>query len=134
MPDPVDVEKDLFGHLAAAHLRTGNMIRLRSRTDHRDLVLLSTEDNVEYRVKEIDTENECDLVNTPFGSARDAVSRLFDVNRQWRVPLGDVEFTDREGGIAVTWRHLKANMRTLKWILEDDGSVFSEILGGAKKA
>jgi hypothetical protein len=132
MPNPVNVEKDFFGHIAAAHLRGGNRIKVRSRTDKRDVIAECGDFN--YRVSEIEIRDEGPntLSSVPYDNAREAVVRTLDVIRLWKVPLGDVEFSDREGQVAVTWRHLCVRLKTLRWVLSDDNSVIAGILEEAK--
>lgn len=133
MSNPIDVEKDLFGHIAAAHLRTGNRIRMRSRLEKVDLVVRPN--GLKYLCVEVafdDNDVATDRTTVTYNVARDAVYRILSIHKRWRVPLGDVEFADKEGTIAVTWRHLRVRLGALRWILEDDGVVIAGILKEAE--
>lgn len=115
------------------------MIRARSRIRDEQVVAApagTLEKGHEYNVCEQPLEKGAVIgsTNVPYANARSAVQRFMVLQNRWRVHLGDVEFTDKDGTVAVTWRHLKANLRTLQWILEDDGTVFSELLEKAKGA
>jgi hypothetical protein len=125
MPNPIDVEKDLFGHIAAAHLRTGRSLRMVKRTQPAVLLYAKATQDLKYGVyKEGTTTPEI-----VYDTARDAVQHFLDVHKRHRVPLGDVMFADGSGGtIAVTWRHLKVRLPTLRWILKDDGVIIANIL------
>lgn len=125
-------ETDLFTHVASAHLRTNNRLRLRSRKEKRDLVLFYDENSREYRVHETDTDENRVLVNIPYFTARNAALRLLDIAHQWNANLGDVEFSGTESDVAVTWRHLKIRLKTLRWILGNDPSIIAGILEEAE--
>lgn len=130
MSNPIDVEKDLFSHIAAAHLRTGNMLRMVKRTVPAVLMYAKTTEDLKYGVyREGSTDPEI-----IYDTARDAVQHFLDTHKRHRVPLGDVMFAGQSGTIAVTWRHLKVRLPTLKWVMKDDGSIIAGILEEASEA
>ncbi len=125
MPDPLDVERSLFSHIAAAHLRTGNTLRMVKRTQPAVLIYARATEDLKYGVFNEGITNP-EIV---YDTARDAVQHFLDTHKRHRVPLGDVMFANGSGGtIAVTWRHLKVRLPTLKWVLKDDGSIIANIL------
>ncbi len=131
MSDPIDVEKDLFGHIAAAHLRTGGKLRMISRSTPILLYACLMED-MKYGVyRELQSEPEI-----TYDTARDAVQHFLDLHKRHRIPLGDFMFAEGGscGSIAVTWRHLKVRLPTLRWVLRDEGSVIAGILEEALEA
>jgi hypothetical protein len=131
MPDPIDVEKDLFGHIAAAHLRTGNMLRMVHRSTP-ILLYAKVMENLKYGVYQ-EGRTDPEIV---YDTARDAVQHFLDIHKRHRIPLGDVMFAAGNGSgvIAVTWRHLKVRLPTLKWVLKDDGTVIAGILEEAMES
>jgi hypothetical protein len=130
MPNPINVEKDFFSHIAAAHLRTGNMLRMVKRTVPSVLIYAKSTEDLKYGVyQEGTTEPEI-----TYETARDAVQHFLDVHKRHRVPLSDIMFAGPGGMIAVTWRHLRVRLPTLKWVLKDDGSIIAGILEEASEA
>lgn len=124
MPNPIDVERDLFSHIAAAHLRTGNMLRMVKRTVPAVLIYAKATVDLKYGVyREGTTDPEI-----TYETARDAVHHFLDVHKRHRVPLGDIMFGNPGGLLAVTWRHLRVRLPTLKWVLKDEGSIIAGIL------
>ncbi len=129
MSDSIDVEKELFSHIATAHLRTGNMLRMVKRTPPSVLIYAKASENLKYGVYQ-EGSIEPELV---YKMARDAVQHFLDVHKRYRVPLGDVMFANPGGLLAVTWRHLKVRLPTLKWVLRDDATVIAGILEEASQ-
>jgi len=129
MPNPINVEKDLFGHIAAAHLRTGNMLRMVKRTQPAVLIYAKATQDLKYGVFQEGTV----APEITYDTARDTVQHFLDIHKRHRVPLGDVMFADPDGMLAVTWRHLKVRLPALRWILKDDGYTISSILEEASQ-
>jgi hypothetical protein len=100
---------------------------MRSRTEEVDLIAKPV--GLTYEVVEEElSKGSSDGPKVTYQNARDAVERILSIHKRWRVPLGDVEFADKDGAIAVTWRHLKVRLPTMKWVLEDNGAVIAGIL------
>ena len=125
MSDPINVERDLFSHIAAAHLRTGRMLRMAKHMHPAVLMNAKATQDLTYGVY----KDGCLEPEIVYNTARDAVQHFLDVHKRYRVPLDDVMFADGGlGTVAVTWRHLKVRLSTLRWILADDGTIIANIL------
>jgi len=125
MSDPVDVERDLFSHIAAAHLRAGFTLRMVKRTQPSVLLYAKATQDLKYGVyQEGSTEPEI-----TYDTARDAVQHFLDLHKRHRFPLGDMMFADDGFAVtAVTWNHLKVRLPTLRWVLKDDAYTIKTIL------
>jgi len=125
MSDPINVERDLFSHIAAAHLRTGRMLKMVKNAHPAVLMSAKATQDLTYGVY----KDGCLEPEIVYNTARDTVQHLLDVHKRYRAPLDDVMFASNGlGTIAVTWRHLKVRLPTLRWILKDDGAIIANIL------
>lgn len=130
MSDSIDVERDLFGHIAAAHLRTGNRLRMEKRSNGILLHARIMED-MNYGVFQ-GCHPEPEII---YATARDTVQHFLDIHKRHRIPLEDVMFSgpSADGSFAVTWRHLRVRLPTLRWVLRDEGTVIAGILEEAEE-